>query len=121
MLKDTVRTRAYMNAILTNRHLFQGKVVLDVGCGTGILCLFAAKAGARRVIGIECSSIAEQAAQIVKDNGYEGVVTIVHGKLEEVRTWSFHRALSLDEKPREDARSPTHAEPILPPNQSPPL
>jgi hypothetical protein len=94
MLKDTVRTRSYMNAILANRHLFQGKTVLDVGCGTGILCLFAAKAGAARVIGVECSSIAEQARQIVKDNGFEGVVTIVQGKLEEVRLSSFSRVPS---------------------------
>jgi cyclopropane fatty-acyl-phospholipid synthase-like methyltransferase len=43
MLKDTVRTRAYMNSILNNTHMFKGKVVLDIGCGTGILSLFAAK------------------------------------------------------------------------------
>lgn len=47
MLKDEVRTKTYMNAILRNRHLFQDKVVLDVGCGTGILSMFAAQAGAR--------------------------------------------------------------------------
>lgn len=43
MLKDTVRTKTYMQAILYNTFLFKDKVVLDVGCGTGILSLFAAK------------------------------------------------------------------------------
>jgi len=57
MLKDDVRTRTYMNSILQNRHLFKDKVVLDVGCGTGILCMFAAKAGAKKVIGVECAGI----------------------------------------------------------------
>lgn len=52
MLKDGIRTNAYKNAILQNKHLFKDKVVLDIGCGTGILCLFAAKAGAKRVIGV---------------------------------------------------------------------
>ena len=47
MLKDEVRTRTYMNSILSNEHLFKGKVVLDVGCGTGILSLFASKVGDR--------------------------------------------------------------------------
>ena len=31
MLKDEVRTKSYMNAIEQNKHLFKGKVVLDVG------------------------------------------------------------------------------------------
>ncbi len=44
MLKDTVRTRSYQQAIMRNAFLFKDKVVLDVGCGTGILSLFAAKA-----------------------------------------------------------------------------
>lgn len=39
MLKDEVRTRSYMNAIVQNKHLFKDKIVLDVGCGTGILSM----------------------------------------------------------------------------------
>ena len=37
MLKDTPRTSAYRDAIEENAHLFKGKVVMDVGCGTGWL------------------------------------------------------------------------------------
>jgi len=84
MIKDTVRTNTYRNAIVCNPHLFKGKTVLDIGCGTGILCLFAASAGAKKVIGIECAHIADQAKIIVKDNGFAEVIEIVKGKVEEV-------------------------------------
>lgn len=57
MLKDEVRTLTYRNSMFHNRHLFKDKVVLDVGSGTGILCMFAAKAGARKVIGVSISEM----------------------------------------------------------------
>ena len=50
---------------------FRDKVVLDVGCGTGILCMFAAQAGAKHVIGVDMSGIIEHARGIVKANGFE--------------------------------------------------
>jgi len=84
MLKDTVRTETYRQSIVNNPHLFKDKVVLDIGCGTGILCLFAAQAGAKKVYGIECASIANHAKKIVKANGYEGKIEIVRGKVEEI-------------------------------------
>jgi len=52
MMKDEVRTLTYRNSMYHNRHLFRDKVVLDVGSGTGILSMFAAKAGAKLVIGV---------------------------------------------------------------------
>jgi protein arginine N-methyltransferase 1 len=84
MLKDEVRTKAYRNAIMNNRHLFRDKVVLDVGCGTGILSFFAAKAGAKKVYGVDYSDIVYQAQQIAKDNQLDNVVTLIKGKIEEV-------------------------------------
>ncbi|XP_033645521.1 protein arginine N-methyltransferase 1-like [Asterias rubens] len=84
MLKDEVRTLTYRNAMWHNKHLFKGKTVLDVGCGTGILCMFAAKAGAAQVIGIECSNIIDHAEKIVKANKLDDVITLIKGKVEEV-------------------------------------
>ena len=84
MLKDTVRTGTYKHAILNNKHLFKDKVVLDVGCGTGILSMFAAKAGAKMVIGIDSSAIVEQAKGIVEDNKLDHIVKILRGNIEEV-------------------------------------
>ena len=84
MLKDKVRTKTYMNSIVQNKHLFRGKVVLDVGCGTGILSMFAAKAGARKVYAIECAGIAKAAQHIVAANGFKDVIEIINKKVEDV-------------------------------------
>nr|CAD7420408.1 unnamed protein product [Timema poppensis] len=95
MLKDEVRTLTYRNSMYHNKHLFkscahsqhdihpQGKVVLDIGCGTGILSMFAAKAGASKVIGIECSNIVQYATKIIEDNQLSDVVSIIKGKVKD--------------------------------------
>ncbi|BFF91681.1 protein arginine N-methyltransferase 1-B [Drosophila madeirensis] len=84
MLKDEVRTVTYRNAMYHNKHLFQGKIVLDVGCGTGILSMFAAKAGAAQVIAVDCSNIIEFARQVVIDNNLQDIIKVVKGKIEEI-------------------------------------
>jgi protein arginine N-methyltransferase 3 len=84
MIQDKVRTATYANFILTAPDLFRDAIVLDVGCGTGILSLFAARAGAQRVIAVDASQIAKTAEKIVKANGFENVVTVIRGKVEEV-------------------------------------
>ncbi|XP_072916072.1 protein arginine N-methyltransferase 1-B-like [Hemitrygon akajei] len=84
MLKDEVRTLTYRDSMYHNKHLFKDKIILDVGSGTGILCMFAAKAGAKKVIGIECSNISEYAEKIIKTNNLNDVITIIKGKVEEV-------------------------------------
>lgn len=75
MLSDTVRTTTYATFIASNPGLFRDAVVLDVGCGTGILSLLAARAGAKRVIAVDASSIAEKAEEIIRVNGYSHIVT----------------------------------------------
>lgn len=83
MLKDRIRTESYQKAIELNKESFKDKVVLDIGCGTGVLSIFAAKAGAKKVYGIEFADIADYAKKIVKDNGFENTITIIQAKVEE--------------------------------------
>ena len=73
-----MRTSSYASFIMSNPALFRGATVLDVGCGTGILSLFAAQAGAKRVFAVDASDIAEKAAKIVQVNGLQNVITYVH-------------------------------------------
>uniref|UniRef100_M4B2D3 Protein arginine N-methyltransferase domain-containing protein n=1 Tax=Hyaloperonospora arabidopsidis (strain Emoy2) TaxID=559515 RepID=M4B2D3_HYAAE len=84
MITDRVRTDGYRNAVLNNPEVFKGKVVMDVGCGTGILSMFAAQAGAAKVIGIDCSEMGDVAREIVAANGFNDVITILRGKVEDM-------------------------------------
>lgn len=61
-----VRTTSYRDAMLKNKNFFRGKDVLDVGCGTSVLSIFASQAEAARVVGIDNSDIIYNAMDIVK-------------------------------------------------------
>lgn len=85
MLRDKHRTSAYRLAIdMFAESNFRGKVVLDIGCGTGILSCFAARAGALRVYAVEASDMVGVARLVVARNGFSSVVTVLHGKMEDI-------------------------------------
>lgn len=76
MIEDEPRTLAYKQAIMQNKEYFKDKVVMDVGCGTGILSIFCAQAGAKKVFAVEASNLANLAREIVKENNYENVIEV---------------------------------------------
>jgi len=69
MLIDEVRTTSFLRAILG--AVKSGDVVLDMGCGTGVLSYFACIAGARRVYAVEQGPIIELAKSICRRNGFQ--------------------------------------------------
>ena len=83
MIKDKIRTGSYKKAIENNKIIFKDKIVLDIGSGTGILSIFAAKAGAKHVYGIEYADIADYAKEIIKQNNLSDKITIIQSKVEE--------------------------------------
>ncbi|KAH7434368.1 hypothetical protein KP509_06G014400 [Ceratopteris richardii] len=85
MLQDYIRTGTYYSAVLENYVDFQGRVVVDVGAGSGILSLFAAQAGAKHVYAVEASGMAEHARKLIAGNPLlSSVITVIHGKVEEI-------------------------------------
>ncbi|KAI4358038.1 hypothetical protein L6164_001948 [Bauhinia variegata] len=85
MIKDRVRTETYRAAIMRHQNFIAGKVVMDVGCGTGILSIFCAQAGAKRVYAVDASEIAVQANEVVRANNLSDVVIVLHGRVEDVQ------------------------------------
>lgn len=93
------RTSAYARALEAN--IVPGALVLDIGCGPGILSLLACRAGAAKVYAVEPDDIIQLARQTAADNGFsdriefiqalsteidlpqrvDGIVTDIHGVL----------------------------------------
>jgi 16S rRNA G966 N2-methylase RsmD len=75
LLNDRRRTQAYLAAIAET--VKPGDVVLDLGSGTGILALAAARAGADQVYAIEGAAVARLAEAMVEANGLGDRVTVL--------------------------------------------
>ena len=84
MIGDAARTGAYLKALEGHADALKGKVVLDVGCGTGILSMFAARAGARKVYAVDASGITRHTRRLVKENGFEDVIDVINARMEDV-------------------------------------
>lgn len=86
MLEDSVRTLTYAKFLLSPRNaaFIRGKTIMDVGCGSGILSLFCARAGAKEVLAIDASDVADRARGNVEANGWGHVVKVKKGKLEDL-------------------------------------
>ncbi len=82
MIRDRVRTAAFQRAI--GAGVRPGDVVLDVGAGSGILSLFAARAGAARVYSVEQTSVAVLAQELATANGVADVVQVIQGDINDV-------------------------------------
>ena len=65
MLSDSIRNHAFESAL---GSVCKGKLVADVGAGSGILSLMAARAGAEHVFGIEFSDFIAEAKENVRVN-----------------------------------------------------
>ncbi|XP_042202746.1 histone-arginine methyltransferase CARM1 [Callorhinchus milii] len=83
-LQDYIGTATYQRAILENHVDFKDKVILDVGCGSGILSFFAVQAGARKVYAVEGSAMSKYAEILVKSNNLSEQVMVLEGKIEEI-------------------------------------
>ena len=82
MICDRVRTGAFQRAI--DAVVRPRDTVLDVGAGSGILSLFAARAGASRVYAVEQTSIAVLAQELAAANGVAGIVRVIQDDITEV-------------------------------------
>ena len=83
MLEDRVRTSAFLAAL--DEVIGEEDIVVDIGTGTGVLAVGAARAGARHVYAVEATPLAEHAREVVRANGLADRVTIVEGWSTRVR------------------------------------
>ena len=76
IVRDEIRNAAYSDAL--TRAIRPGMRVLDIGAGTGLLAMMAARAGAAEVISCEMNpTIAAAAERIIAANGFSDRIRVV--------------------------------------------
>lgn len=83
MAADGVRMSAYARAI--ERVVKPGSVVLDLGSGTGICALLAARAGARHVHAVDINPAVWLAQDLAAENGFGDRITVYEESVFDVK------------------------------------
>lgn len=79
MMNDEVRNSVYDAAL--RKVVTPESVVLDIGSGSGLLAMMAARAGAKHVYTCEVKkALADKAVEIIEINGYSDVITVINKK-----------------------------------------
>ena len=76
---------AYAAALESLGDRLVGATVMDVGSGTGILSMIAARNGARKVYAVEASDFAHVSKEIIMANGLESVIEVIKERVEDVQ------------------------------------
>lgn len=79
MVMDHARTEAFARAIV--QTVESGDRVLDLGCGTGILAMVAARAGGE-VVAVDRSAAVGAAARVIERNGLKTAVHVIGGDVD---------------------------------------
>ena len=82
MLLDEGRMQAYVESL--KRRVTTESVVLDIGTGTGIFALLAARLGARKVYAIEPNQVVHFGRHVAAQNGLDQRVEFIEGLSTEV-------------------------------------
>lgn len=82
MLQDRQRLDKFREAIF--KTVRGGDVVVDLGTGTGILAIWAARVGTEKVYAIEETDVSEVAEAAIRSNGLNDVITVLKANSSEV-------------------------------------
>lgn len=86
MLRDAPRMETYSQALAQSKGAIEGKIVIDVGSGTGILSMMCAKlCNPKHVYAIEANKyIADLSRVIIEQNGLQDIISVINKPVEDV-------------------------------------
>ncbi|KAH8344416.1 hypothetical protein KR084_011261, partial [Drosophila pseudotakahashii] len=84
MLKDVISSRAYEWLFKRYERIFKDKIVMDVGCRSGLLSMMSVEAGAVKVIAVGNRESADFVKKAISDSEKEDIFEFVEGDINEI-------------------------------------